>query len=52
MYWAQELTAQNEDMELKNEFESIAEELTTNETLILDELNKIKDSTVNIDGSY
>jgi len=52
MYWAQELTAQNEDMELKNEFASIAEELTTNETLIVDELNKIQGAPVNIDGYY
>lgn len=52
MYWAQELTAQNDDMELKNEFASIAEELTTNETLIVDELNKIQGAPVNIDGYY
>lgn len=52
MYWAQELTAQNDDVELKNEFASIAEELTTNETLIVDELNKIQGAPVNIDGYY
>jgi len=52
MYWAQELTTQNDDMELKNEFASIAEELTTNETLIVDELNKIQGAPVNIDGYY
>jgi len=52
MYWAQELTAQNDDMELKNEFASIAEELTNKETLIVDELNKIQGAPVNIDGYY
>jgi isocitrate dehydrogenase len=52
MYWAQELTAQNDDVELKNEFASFAEELTTNETLIVDELNKIQGAPVNIDGYY
>lgn len=52
MYWAQELAAQNDDKELKNEFASIAEELTNNEATILDELNKIQGAPVNIDGYY
>ena len=52
MYWAQELAAQNDDMELKNEFASIAEELTKNETIIVDEFNKIQGAPVNIDGYY
>jgi isocitrate dehydrogenase len=52
MYWAQELAAQNNDVELKKEFAEIAEELTNNETTIVDELNKIQGAPVNIDGYY
>jgi len=39
-------------MELKNEFAKIAKELTPNETIIVDELNKIQGAPVNIDGYY
>ncbi|TJY36120.1 NADP-dependent isocitrate dehydrogenase [Pontimicrobium aquaticum] len=52
MYWAQELAAQNEDLELKNEFEKIAKDLILNEAIIVDELNKIQGVRVNIDGYY
>jgi isocitrate dehydrogenase len=52
MYWAQELAAQNEDLELKNEFEKIAKDLILNEAIIVDELNKIQGVRVDIDGYY
>jgi isocitrate dehydrogenase len=52
MYWAQELAAQNDDLEIKNEFATIAEELTNNETTIVNEMNKIQGTPVNIDGYY
>ena len=52
MYWAQELAAQNDDSELKNEFTPIAEQLTNNETIIVDELNTIQGAAVHIDGYY
>ncbi|MEZ4796418.1 MAG: NADP-dependent isocitrate dehydrogenase [Flavobacteriaceae bacterium] len=52
MYWAQELAAQNDDSELKNEFTPIAEQLTNNETTIVGELNTIQGAPVNIDGYY
>jgi len=52
MYWAQELAAQNDDSELKNEFTKIAKDLTSNENTIVDELNKVQGTTVNIDGYY
>tara|TARA_R110002073_G_scaffold71368_1_gene175299 strand:- start:5110 stop:7326 length:2217 start_codon:yes stop_codon:yes gene_type:complete len=52
MYWAQELAAQNDDLELKNQFSKIAEELTTNETTIVDELNNVQGTAMNIDGYY
>jgi len=52
MYWAQELAAQNDDLELKNQFSKIAEELTTNETTIVNELNTVQGAAMNINGYY
>ncbi|MEZ4780505.1 MAG: NADP-dependent isocitrate dehydrogenase [Flavobacteriaceae bacterium] len=52
MYWANELAVQNDDLELKNQFTKIAQELTNNENAIVDELNKIQGNAVNIDGYY
>jgi len=52
MYWAQELAAQNNDLELKNQFTKIAKDLIVNEAIIVDELNKIQGVKVDIDGYY
>ncbi|MGB0390975.1 MAG: NADP-dependent isocitrate dehydrogenase [Salibacteraceae bacterium] len=51
-FWAQKLAAQNEDLELKKQFEPIANELSENETQILSELIECQGKAVNIDGYY
>ena len=45
LYWAQELAEQNDDQELKNRFKSVAEKLSSNETLIIAELNRVQGQT-------
>ena len=52
MYWAQELAAQNNDLDLKNQFTEIANQLTSDESAIVDELNKVQGAAMNIDGYY
>ncbi|RLD30244.1 MAG: NADP-dependent isocitrate dehydrogenase [Bacteroidetes bacterium] len=52
MYWAQELASQTKDLELKEQFSSIAKELTNKETTIVDELNAAQGSAVNIGGYF
>ncbi len=52
MYWAQQLAAQNKDEALKNRFISIAQKLTENESVILDELNAAQGNPVDIAGYY
>ncbi|PCH51518.1 MAG: isocitrate dehydrogenase (NADP(+)) [Flavobacteriaceae bacterium] len=52
MYWAQALAAQNNDVELKEQFTTVADELEKNETKIIEELNKAQGSPVNIGGYY
>ena len=52
LYWAEELANQNEDLELKAEFTKVAENLASNETKIIKELNEIQGSPVNIGGYY
>ena len=52
MYWAQELANQNKDQVLKEEFTPIAKKLTDNESVIVDELNKIQGNPVSIGGYY
>jgi len=51
-YWAQALAAQNKDAKLKEIFTNIAKELTTNETVIISELNNAQGTPVNIGGYY
>ncbi|HIG83615.1 MAG TPA: NADP-dependent isocitrate dehydrogenase [Verrucomicrobia bacterium] len=51
-YWAQALTDQNEDEELKKEFVSIAESLESNEEKIVSELMGVQCSPVDIGGYY
>ena len=52
MYWAQEVAKQTQDMELKAQFASLAESLTTNEAKIIDELNSAQGPAVDLGGYY
>jgi isocitrate dehydrogenase len=52
MYWAQELAKQTDDPALAAKFTAIAEALTANETVIVDELNAVQGSPVDIGGYY
>ena len=52
MYWAQALAEQNEDMELKNTFTPVAEKLKNKESQIVQELNEVQGSAVDIGGYY
>ncbi|MGD8515174.1 MAG: NADP-dependent isocitrate dehydrogenase [Granulosicoccaceae bacterium] len=52
MYWAQALAAQDEDSELQARFTQVAEQLTTNEAKIIDELNSVQGKPVDLKGYY
>ncbi len=52
LYWAQELSEQSKDAELKNIFTPIAKELADNEAQIINELNAVQGSAMDIDGYY
>ena len=52
MYWAQELAAQNDDSELKQQFTSIAQELESNLDTILAEIKASKGRAMDIGGYY
>ncbi|MFG6687597.1 NADP-dependent isocitrate dehydrogenase [Mariniflexile sp. HNIBRBA6329] len=52
LYWAQALSNQTKDAALKAEFEPIANQLSANETVIVNELNQIQGKPVNIGGYY
>jgi len=52
LYWAQALANQDENDELKTQFSYAAEQMGENETTIIDELNSIQGSSVNIGGYY
>ncbi|PCJ87914.1 MAG: isocitrate dehydrogenase (NADP(+)) [Thiotrichaceae bacterium] len=52
MYWAQALAEQNHDNFLKEKFTPIAQQLADNENKIVDELNKVQGSAVDLGGYY
>ena len=52
LYWAQELAAQNDDAELKAQFTSLAESLTSNEEKIVSELIEVQGNTAEIAGYF
>lgn len=52
MYWAQALAAQNDDAELKALFTPVAEQLSSNEQKIVDELNAAQGVKTDIGGYY
>lgn len=52
MYWAEALAAQDDSAELKAQFVSIAEQMTSNEATIVNELNSIQGVAVDLGGYY
>ena len=52
LYWSQFLAGQNDDSELKDKFSKLANELTTNESKIVDELIKCQEVATDIGGYY
>lgn len=52
LYWAQALARQNKDITLKNIFTPIAEKLSTNESKIVEEMNKVQGKPADIGGYY
>ena len=52
MYWAQELAAQTDDLELQAKFAPLAQTLTEQENTIVDELNAVQGHPVDIGGYY
>lgn len=52
MYWAEALAKQSKDVELKTKFTPIAQDLISSENTIVNELNSVQGSPLNIDGYY
>ena len=52
MYWAEALSAQNENAELKTKFGPIAKALQENEQAIVNELNAVQGKPMDIGGYY
>jgi len=52
MYWAQALTLQSDDGELKSIFTPVSAQLTNNEAKIVDELNSAQGKPVDLGGYY
>ena len=52
LYWAQALAAQQQDAALQARFAPLAERLTANEAVIVDELNRVQKQVVDVGGYY
>ncbi|MDH5437087.1 MAG: NADP-dependent isocitrate dehydrogenase, partial [Gammaproteobacteria bacterium] len=52
MYWAQALAEQNDDSELKALFTPVAQQLTSHEATIVNELNSVQGQPVDLGGYY
>jgi isocitrate dehydrogenase len=52
MYWAQALAQQNKDAELAATFAPIADQMSSNEQTIVDELNSVQGSPCDVKGYY
>ena len=52
LYWAEELAKQTENTSLSNQFKPIAQALTDNEALIIDELNQAQGPKQDLGGYY
>jgi isocitrate dehydrogenase len=52
LYWAQALAQQTQDAELKAHFEPLAQQLSSHESVIINELNRAQGKAVDIGGYY
>ena len=52
LYWAQELSSQDEDQELADRFKPLAERLAADEQKIVEELNAVQGQPVDLGGYY
>jgi isocitrate dehydrogenase len=52
LYWAQALAEQDHDAELKAVFTPVAEQMTSNEAKIVEELNSVQGKPVDLGGYY
>lgn len=52
MYWAQALAEQDDDAELKALFTPVADQLTSNEAKIVEELNSVQGKPIDLGGYY
>ena len=52
LFWAEALSNQNQDSELKSQFTSIYQDLKANELKIVDELNSVQGKPMNIGGYF
>jgi isocitrate dehydrogenase len=52
LYWAQALAEQNDNIELKSHFETLAKTLLANEAQIISELNAVQGNPVELNGYY
>ncbi len=52
LYWAQELATQDADAELQAHFAPLVQSLTENEEKIVDEMNSVQGTSVDIGGYY
>ena len=52
LYWAQQLAEQNDDADLARRFAPLAEQLAEREATIMEELNSVQGSPVEIGGYY
>ncbi len=52
MYWAQALAEQTKDKDLQSKFTPVAQQLTDNETTIVEELNAVQGESTDLGGYY
>jgi isocitrate dehydrogenase len=52
MYWAQALAEQDKNLELKAKFAKLAQQLSTNESAIVSELNESQGKSIDLGGYY
>lgn len=52
MYWAEEMAKQDKDLDLKTQFEPIAEQLSKNEMTIVNEINIVQGNEVDMGGYF
>jgi isocitrate dehydrogenase len=52
MYWAQALAEQDKNLELKEKFGKLSQQLSTNEIAIVAELNESQGKSIDLGGYY